>query len=59
MTRQEIIDVLRVYLAELPTYPDPDTDQAVQEYDQALNEALEGLRDLCRLIVDDAPEVTP
>lgn len=53
MTRQEIIDVLRVYLAELPTYPDPDTDEAVEEYDQALNEALEGLRDLCRLIVQD------
>ena len=59
MTREEIIRALRDYLADLPQYPDPDTDSALREYDEDLNQGLEALRDLCRLIVDDEPEVTP
>ncbi len=51
MTADEIRAALQSQLAEIPQYPDDDTDEAVREYDDSLNIALEDLRDLCQQIV--------
>ncbi len=51
MSAEEIRAALQSQLAEIPQYPDDDTDAAVSEYDDRLNIALENLRDLCQTIV--------
>lgn len=53
MNAQEIRDALRAQLADFPTYPDSDNDTASgwNEYDEALNIALEDLAMTCRAIV--------
>ena len=51
MSRKEIVQALARALAGLPAYPEPDTQSALREYDEAMNEGLEALRDLCVDIV--------
>jgi len=44
MTKDEILRHLREEIDAMPTYPHPDTDHAVAEYDKALDIQLESLR---------------
>ena len=51
MTRDEILEVLAGEISDLPSYPEPDTDAAVNEYDETLNVGLEILRDTVESIL--------
>lgn len=51
MTRDEILEVLAGEISDLPSYPEPDTDAAVNEYDEALNVGLETLRNTVMAIL--------
>jgi len=49
-----ILDSLRAELDLLPPCPEePVQDHQWREYDEALNEGLEALRDLCRVMVSE------
>jgi hypothetical protein len=51
MTAAQIRAALEAQLAQIPEYPEDDNGAALREYDDSLNIALEGLRDLCQEIV--------
>jgi hypothetical protein len=51
MTREEILEALAGEISLLPDYPEHDTDEALQEYDEDMNECLETLRDVVTAIL--------
>ena len=53
MSKGEILDVLRGALSEFPetSYPDDDSGRGVREHLEATDAALEGLWDVCCVIV--------